>query len=142
MSSKNQAVKNILVGLTVVTSIGFALYYFEASDANLSEAIWFAENGKLADLQGDSEIVKRHMEYIENRNGETLEDAVVRLMLAKCVLAYTILGVICGLPTAKVASSKGYGWFNWFYVGFFLSIIGLIAAAGLGKKEPPTGVQS
>ena len=44
-------------------------------------------------------------------------------------------GIIVGLFTAEVAEEKGYGRWGWLALGFFFSIIALIAACGLPDKK-------
>lgn len=53
------------------------------------------------------------------------------------VMAWAIFAIICGALTAEVAGSKGRVAANWFWLGFFTNLLGLIAAAGLA-----TGVSS
>ncbi len=43
--------------------------------------------------------------------------------------------LICGAAAGWLGRSKGYDMSHWFYIGFFFSIIGLIVAAGIGRKK-------
>jgi uncharacterized membrane protein YeaQ/YmgE (transglycosylase-associated protein family) len=58
------------------------------------------------------------------------------------VVILFITGVITGAFASKVAEEKGYGSFTWFILGFFFSIIALIAAAGLPDKEARLQMQT
>lgn len=48
-----------------------------------------------------------------------------------------VIGLICGGITALVASNKGRSAVGWFFIGFFLGLIGLIIACCMGdlKKQ-------
>ncbi|MDP8248989.1 MAG: zinc ribbon domain-containing protein [Candidatus Tritonobacter lacicola] len=48
-----------------------------------------------------------------------------------------IQALVCGFFAANIAGKKGYSAGAWFACGFFFSIFGLIAAAGLPKKNGP-----
>ena len=46
-------------------------------------------------------------------------------------------GIIFGIASSYVASSKNRRGLSFFFVGFFLGIIGLLIAIGVTKLEPP-----
>jgi len=46
--------------------------------------------------------------------------------------------VLCGALSSWLATQKGCDGSNWFWVGFLLSVLGVIVAAGMPKKEAPT----
>lgn len=53
-------------------------------------------------------------------------------------LILVLQAIICGIFSSILASLKGYGGGNWFAAGFFFSIFGLIASAGLPLKKDIT----
>ena len=46
-----------------------------------------------------------------------------------------IFGAITGFLSSNVASDKGHDGTAWFFTGFFLGPLGLIAAAGLSDRK-------
>ena len=53
-----------------------------------------------------------------------------------------IFCVICGFITGGVAASKGRSSVGWFFVGFFLDILGIIIVACLSDENQRTQLQS
>ena len=51
------------------------------------------------------------------------------------IIAYIISGIIIGLMTVSLAEGKGYKSAGYFWLGFFLSVIGLIYVAGLSVSR-------
>ncbi len=50
------------------------------------------------------------------------------------VVSLFVQGVVFGIFASVVAERKGYSQGNWFLAGFFFSLVGVIAAAGLPMK--------
>ena len=50
--------------------------------------------------------------------------------------------VVCGALSSYVANKKGYPAGVWFAIGFFTSVLGLIAAAGLPTQSSPANRQT
>ncbi len=48
---------------------------------------------------------------------------------------YLIVGVICGIISALIASNKGRNAFGWFFGGFFLGIIGIVIVAVISNPK-------
>ena len=48
---------------------------------------------------------------------------------------FLIIGAITGFLASNVASDKGHDGIAWFFTGFFLGPLGLIAAAGLSDRK-------
>ena len=46
-----------------------------------------------------------------------------------------VIGVIAGFLASNIASYKGHNATSWFFAGFLLGPLGLIAAAGLSDKK-------
>ena len=51
------------------------------------------------------------------------------------VTVYLILSIITGSLTCHLAVQKAHRKFEWFLIGFFFGIIGLIAATGLPDRK-------
>ena len=51
------------------------------------------------------------------------------------LVLFVILGVLTGVFAGQVADSKGHSFGAWFAAGFFFSVVGLLAAVGLGDKR-------
>ena len=46
-----------------------------------------------------------------------------------------VIGVIAGSLASNIASDKGHNATSWFFAGFLLGPLGLIAAAGLSDRK-------
>ena len=46
-----------------------------------------------------------------------------------------IIGLIAGFLASNIASDKGHSATSWFFAGFLLGPLGLIAAAGLSDRK-------
>ena len=56
------------------------------------------------------------------------------------LLIFLVQGAIFGIFTSLVANGKGHSGGGWFLVGFFFSLIGLIAAVGLQSRQKDVGI--
>lgn len=54
---------------------------------------------------------------------------------------YLALAITLGIVTGLIASSKGHPFFRWFLLGFFLPIIGIVAAILAKNKAAETAAQ-
>ena len=60
---------------------------------------------------------------------ENSSSNITTTLIVTILLTYIIIGVICGILSQKLHDNKGYP--GGFWIGFFLSIVGLIYSAGL-----------
>jgi len=52
-------------------------------------------------------------------------------------VGFVISALVCSALSAHVASVKGHGFGSWVIIGFLFGVLGLIAAAGLPKRQDP-----
>jgi hypothetical protein len=57
------------------------------------------------------------------------------VVAAFVVIYLFLIGPVFAAFTSKVAREKGYGNTAWVFGGYFFSIVALLAAVGLPKKE-------
>ena len=51
------------------------------------------------------------------------------------IVLQLVIGAVCGIVAAAIASSKGRNTIGWFFGGFFLGIIGIVIVAVLSNKK-------
>jgi len=127
--------KSVLEALTITFSIALAGYLLVSAQLNLDEAHSQDTLKHIIKLKSElGKPIAEDVKALNNREPVELFSAQARMSVAVFFSIVLVIGIICGLFSSKLASTKGYDRYNWFFVGFFFSFIGLIASAGLGKK--------
>jgi F0F1-type ATP synthase assembly protein I len=132
--------KGKVKGLFIFVVLGASLSFYSASHSKMLDARLWDANRRIVEARSRvGESAPEQQAYLNSHERITIEEVEEQIALAQFVVAAVIIGLVFGLLTGKVASSKGHDSNNWFYIGFFFSIVGLIAAAGLGTKKADVG---
>lgn len=121
--------------LTIVVSVILVWYLLSTGYSNLLEGeIQRDMKSYIETMSSMGHSVQKELKDLNSRRPVDLLAAQARMTIAWTISALVVAGVVCGLLAGKVAETKGHNHSHWFFIGFFFSIIGLIAAAGIGKK--------
>ena len=70
-----------------------------------------------------------------NPSGEWKADMIPNILLAVYIFAALVTAVTFGMLCISLADKKGYNTYRYFWLGFFLLIVGLIYVVGLPVDE-------